>query len=155
MCTGNWRPVTVIKVEADGPRDRRFTIKRADGTEWTFTAPGRVAPCGRAAGGLARDRAVLPAPKLGVYSCNYRGQVAPVFDFALLSGSAYRDYDGARGTYRFDAAVRQLHFLSGPKKGTRAQQESAVTFQILDAKGNPTGNYCPHNPGRNPNGVRL
>ena len=63
--------------------------------------------------------------------------------------------DGARGTYRYDAAARQLLFLTGPKKGSRAQQESDVTFQILDAKGNPTGNYCPHNPGRNPNGVRL
>ena len=97
----------------------------------------------------------MPAPKLGVYTCNYRGQVVSVFDFALLNASAYRDYDGARGAYRYDVATRQLLFLSGPKRGTRAQQVSAVTFQILDAGGLPTGNYCPHNPARNANGLRL
>ena len=157
VCLGSWKPVTLLKADADPsgrPGFKSYTIRRQDGSEWTFVAPGRVAPCGRAAGGIARDRAALPAPQLGVYNCNYQGQVVPVFDFALLSRSVYRDYDGARGNYRYDTSTRQLAFLTGPKSGTRAQQVSAKTFQFL-SNGLPTGNYCPHNPSRDPNGRHL
>jgi hypothetical protein len=78
-----------------------------------------------------------------------------VFDFALLSASLYRDADGARGTYRYDAHTRQLLFLTGPKRGSRAQQESARTFQFLGDDGLGTGNYCPHDPARDPNARRF
>ena len=93
-------------------------------------------------------------PALGTYNCNYRGQVAPVFDFALLSGSIYRDYDGNRGTYTFDGATKRILFVTGPMKGRSVHQISAVTFQVLDDNGGPTGNYCPHSI-RDPNGKRL
>lgn len=158
VCSGSWNPVTVLRVEADPnhrPGFASYTVRRQDGTDWTFVAPGIVAPCGRAAGGIAHERAALPAPPLGVYNCNYRGQVVPVFDFALLSTSAYRDDAGARGTYRYDARTRQLMFLTGPKRGSRAQQESATTFQFLGDDGLGTGNYCPYNAARDPKARRL
>ena len=152
-CTGHWEPVTILKVEAvEGRTERDYYVRRAKGDEWSFRAPGIVAPCGRAAGGITSDRAALPAPPLGVYSCNYRGQAQPVFDFALLNGSTYRNFDGARGTYRYDARARQLLFLTGPMRGARAQQEAARRFQFLGEDGLGTGNHCPHNPARDPNG---
>ena len=95
------------------------------------------------------------SPLLGVYNCNYHGTVAPAFDFALFNASDYRDYDGKRGTYRFDAESRRILFLTGPMAGSVARQVTARTFQFLDAHGAPTGNYCPFNESRDPNGKRL
>jgi hypothetical protein len=115
-------------------------------------APGTpVAPVKPAA-----DPVVQPAgfPSLGTYSCKYRGLVAPAFDFALLSGTIYRDYDGNRGTYTFDGATRRILFVTGPMKGATARQVSPVTFNFLDASGAPTGNYCPHTT-HDPNAKRL
>lgn len=158
VCSGSWWPATIIRLGVDkniGPKNLNYTVKRDDGSEWSFIAPSYVAPCVRDPGGIAKERAQLPAPKLGVYNCNYRGQVVPVFDFALLDGDTYRDYDGKRGKYRYDTQKKQLIFLTGPKKDSRAQQETAKTFQFLDDKGLTTGNYCPINPGRDPNGKRL
>jgi hypothetical protein len=154
VCSGAWVPATILKIEpVEGrPEQRDYYIRRADGSEWSFRAPGIVAPCGRAAGGIARDRAALPAPLLGVYVCNYRGQWQPVFDFALLTGSTYRNYDGARGTYRLDARTRQLVFATGPMQGARAQQEAARHFQFLNDDGHGTGNHCAHNAAKDPNG---
>jgi hypothetical protein len=153
VCSGAWVSATILKIEpVEGRTERDYTIRRADGSEWSFRAPGIVAPCGRAAGGIARDRAALPAPPLGVYVCNYRGQWQPVFDFALLNGSAYRNYDGARGTYRLDARTRQVVFVTGPMQGARAQQEAAKHFQFLNEDGHGTGNHCAHNPAKDPNG---
>ncbi len=154
VCSGAWVPATILKIEpVEGrPEQRDYSIRRADGSEWTFRAPSIVAPCGRAAGGIARDRAALPAPPLGAYACNYRGQIQPVFDFALLNGSTYRDFDGKRGTYRLDARTRQLMFVTGPMQGARAQQEAAKHFQFLNDEGHGTGNHCAHNSARDPNG---
>lgn len=49
MCTGNWHRVTVESIGSDpySATARRFTIKREDGSDWTFSAPGIVAPCMR------------------------------------------------------------------------------------------------------------
>ncbi len=153
VCSGAWVPATILKIEpVEGRTERDYHIRRADGSEWSFRAPGIVAPCGRAAGGIARDRAALPAPLPGVYVCNYRGQWQPVFDFALLNGSTYRNFDGARGTYRLDARTRQLVFVTGPMQGARAQQEAAKHFQFLNDDGHGTGNHCAHNPAKDPNG---
>jgi hypothetical protein len=157
-CSDSWWPATILRVEADavnGAKYRKYTVKRDDGHEWSFSAPGYVAPCVRAIGTLAKERALLPAPLLGTYNCNYRGQIAPGSDFALLDGTTYRDYDGNQGSYRFDTGAKVLVFVTGPKKGYRAQQETAKTFQILDLDGSATGNFCPHNPGRDPRGKRL
>ncbi len=157
VCSGHWTPATLVKIAPAGGygRDVLYTVHRQDGSDWTFVIPARYPPCVRAVGGIARDRAALPAPRLGVYNCNYQGTVAPAFDFALLSGSTYRDYDGARGTYRYDAQTRQLLFLTGPKRGSRAQQMGATVFEFLGSDGAETGDYCPFNPARNANGLRL
>ncbi|MCU1285870.1 MAG: hypothetical protein JWO13_2220 [Acidobacteriales bacterium] len=157
-CSGPWFPATITKVEEDknkGPKFKRYTVKTDDGHEWSFSAPNIVAPCVRAIGGSSKERAQLPAPALGVYNCNYRGQVVPVFDFGLIDASTYRDYDGNRGTYRFDSSAKEIVFLTGVRKGSRARQETAKTFQILNKDGSGTGNYCPINPSRNINGKRL
>jgi|GEM_PF-2196697 len=155
VCSGSWWPATITVVEANGPKHKKYTVKRTDGSEWSFNAPGYVAPCVRSAGGIAKERAQFPAPKLGVYNCNYRGQVTPVFDFALLDKDTYRDYDGKRGAYKYDSTKKQLLFVSGPKKGSVFQQMTALSFQFLDEKGEGTGNHCPLNPNRDPNGKKL
>jgi hypothetical protein len=48
-CTGNWHRVTIESVGSDpySTKARKFTIKREDGSDWTFSAPGIVAPCMR------------------------------------------------------------------------------------------------------------
>ena len=49
-CTGNWHRVTIASIGSDpySVKARKFTIKREDGSDWTFGAPGIVAPCMRA-----------------------------------------------------------------------------------------------------------
>ncbi len=163
ICSDSWWPATIQKIEATkDPKSKTYTIKRDDGgdasstgRELSFVAPGYVAPCVRAAGAGDAARALLPAPMPGVYECNYRGQIAFGSTFALLDKGLYRDYDGNRGRYRYDTKLKVIVFETGPKVGYRARQESAKTFQILDVDGSPTGNYCPHNPARDPNGKRL
>ncbi len=161
-CSASWWPATIQKIEPKGPKYKNYTIKRDDGGDasiagpvLTFVAPDFVAPCVRDSGGSAQERAHLPNPLLGVYTCNYRGQIAAGSTFALLDGTVYRDYNGSRGTYSYDPAAKEIVFVTGPKLGYRARQESATTVQILDLKGSPTGNYCPHNPNADPNGKRL
>ncbi len=163
ICSETWWPATIEKIEATkDPKNKSYTVKRDDGGDASstgptliFVAPGYVAPCVRAAGAGDAARAQLPAPMMGVYECNYRGQIAFGSTFALLDKSVYRDYDGNRGGYRYDVKVKEIVFVTGPKAGYRARQESAKTFQILDRDGSPTGNYCPQNPDRDPNGKRL
>lgn len=155
-CTGHWEPVVVTRVEpVPGRTDRDYTVRRADGTEWSFRAPGIVAPCGRAVGSLARERGALPALPTGVYGCVYRGQVVPAMEFALLTGSAYRDRDGGRGTYQADPRTRVLAFVTGPMPGMRAQQTTATAVHMLREDGTGSGNVCAHNPKRDPSAPRL
>lgn len=155
-CSGHWEPVAITKIEpVEGRTDLDYTVRRADGTEWSFRAPGIVAPCGRAVGGLARERATLPVLPTGVYGCVYRSQVAPAMDFALLSASTYRDRNGGRGAYRVDPQTRVLEFLTGPMRSVRAQQTMATAVHILTEDGTGSGNVCAYNPRRNPNAPRL
>ncbi|MEO8673828.1 MAG: hypothetical protein ABI411_21165 [Tahibacter sp.] len=147
-CSGHWEPVTIVKSEPiAGRTDRAYTVLRQAGDEWSFRAPGIVAPCGRGSGALARERAALGALPIGVYGCMYRGQVVPALEFALLTATTYRDYDGGEGTYRSDPTTRVLKFVTGPMRGTLAQQNSATTVRVLD-NGIETGNVCAHNPAR-------
>lgn len=147
-CSGHWEPVTIVKSEPiEGRTDRAYTVLRQAGDEWSFRAPGIVAPCARGSGELARERAALGALPIGVYGCMYRGQVVPALEFALLTATTYRDYDGGQGTYRSDPITRVLEFTSGPMRGTLAQQNSATTVRVLD-KGIETANVCAHNPAR-------
>lgn len=155
-CSGHWEPVSILKIApVAGRSDRDYTVRRADGSEWSFRAPGIVAPCGRAAGGSARESAGLPALPTGVYGCVYGGQPAPALEFALLSGSTYRDRDGGRGTYQVDPKTRVLTFVSGPMRGTRVRQTMATAVRVVREDGTDTGNVCAHNPKRDPNAPRL
>ena len=156
VCSSTWEPVTVVAVvPVPGRAARDYKVRRPDGTEVEFRAPGIVAPCGRPAGGIARERGALGAPPTGVYMCVYRGTPLPAFDFALLDRTTYRDRDGGRGAYRLDAGTRQLVFVSGPMRGRRAQQAGAALFRPLDDGGSVTGITCPHNPARDPHAPRL
>lgn len=155
-CSGHWEQITITKIEpVAGRSDRDYTVRRADGSDWSFRAPGIVAPCGRAVGGVARERAALPAPPTGVYGCLYRGQVVPAMDFALLTASTYRDRDGHEGSYKIDAGTRMLTFTSGPMRGMRAQQTSATAVHVLRDDGQGSGNVCAHNPKRDPKAPHL
>jgi hypothetical protein len=155
-CSGHWEPVTITRVDPVEERsDLDYTVRRADGNTWSFRAPGIVAPCGRAAGGTARERAAFAALPTGVYGCTYRGQPVPAMEFALLSASVYRDRDGGRGTYRVDPRTRVLEFVTGPMRGARAQQITPRAVHVLNSAGVTTGNVCAHNPSRNPNAPHL
>jgi len=71
-CGGNWRRVTIESIGSDpySAKARKFTIKREDGSDWTFSAPGIVAPCMRALSAAAAQpvQASGPAqPLQGLY----------------------------------------------------------------------------------------
>jgi len=154
-CSGHWEPVAITRIApVEGRTVLDYTVRRRDGSDWSFRAPGIVAPCARAVGGVARERVALPPLPAGAYGCLYRSQPVPAMEFALLSASTYRDRDGGRGTYRVDPGTRILLFLTGPMKGTRAQQTMATAVHVLREDGQGTGNVCAHNPSRDPNARR-
>jgi hypothetical protein len=71
-CSGTWRIVSIQSIGADvySAKARSFTIRRADGSDWTFSAPGIVAPCMRplSASAAMPVRASGPAqPLQGLY----------------------------------------------------------------------------------------
>lgn len=71
-CSGTWRIVSIQSIGADvySAKARSFMIRRADGSDWTFSAPGIVAPCMRplSASAAMPVRASGPAqPLQGLY----------------------------------------------------------------------------------------
>jgi hypothetical protein len=67
--------------------------------------------------------------------------------FGIVNGSTYRNFDGKRGSYSYDASTGVLRMTSGPSKGMMYRRESEGNFRVLDEKGNRTGGNCPYAPG--------
>jgi hypothetical protein len=97
-----------------------------------------------AAGG---KKAAAPPAKLEngqVYRCTLPG--IGLFHgayFGIVNGSTYRNFDGKRGSYSYDASTGVLRMTSGPSKGMVYRRESGGNFRVLDEKGNNTGGNCP------------
>ena len=83
---------------------------------------------------------------LGVYECTLPG--IGIFHgafFGLVDGKTYRNFDGKRGVYTYDASSKRLALTSGSSKGMRYVRTSEKTFRVLDEHGRMTGGNCVHN----------
>lgn len=72
--------------------------------------------------------------------------------FGIVDGNTYRNYDGKRGGYTFDARTGVLRLVSGPGRGLSYQRESGGNFRVLDDRGKVTGGNCALNPQLSING---
>lgn len=96
------------------------------------------APLGSTVGGPLSTGSVYECtlPGIGMFTGAY---------FGIINSNTYRDFDGRRGNYRYDASTGILRLTSGSSKGLVYKRTSAKTFRVLDDKGNITGGNCVHN----------
>jgi len=96
--------------------------------------PGATAKAGGGGGNLAPGsvyRCTLPG--IGMFTGAY---------FGIVDGKTYRNFDGKRGNYSYDATTGTLRLISGPSKGLAYRREAAGNFRVLDDKGAITGGNC-------------
>lgn len=62
--------------------------------------------------------------------------------FGIVDSKTYRNFDGKRGNYSYDAATGTLRLISGPSQGLAYRRQSAGNFRVLDDKGAITGGNC-------------
>jgi hypothetical protein len=132
---GRFGRITKVNSGANPPCPSYFVEEEGGGITLSYVCT-RVRPAGGAAAPAPDQRAgAKGAPPVGSYFCTYglnRGQVlGPGRNFRLLPGGAYAADDGARGTYRYDAASGKIIFkggffgrmaATGEYKGGRSQQ---------------------------------
>lgn len=75
-------------------------------------------------------------PGVGMFTAAY---------FGIVDGSTYRDFDGRRGRYAFDASTGVLHLVSGSSAGLRYKRMPEGNFRVLGRNGDITGGNCVHN----------
>lgn len=62
--------------------------------------------------------------------------------FGIVDSKTYRNYDGKRGNYSYDAATGTLRLISGPSRGLAYRREALGNFRVLDDNGKITGGNC-------------
>lgn len=98
-----------------------------------------------------------PIP-VGVYECDapqgIGGMVMPGPStghmFGVFRPGAYRDFNGARGAFRFSGSV--LTMITGPLRGIRYRRTGETVFRPIDEKGEQGSIRCVLNPAKSLNG---
>ena len=78
-----------------------------------------------------------------VYTCTLPG--VGMFTgayFGIVDASTYRDFDGRRGQYEFDAGTGILRLTTGSSAGLAYKRQSPGYFRVLDDNGAITGGSC-------------